>query len=619
MASGKVGGINPPIALFALLPIDAVEHMIMGFSHRLHAGVALLYADERPNRPEDIRRLEPPRSSAVFQGFCSAYRQDPDNDSLCRQCDQMAAWEYYSGQYTKPRMYQCHLNLWDMSFPLLAGDVLCGVLFAGQIVLNDASHLAQIRQAVQGQVPDACQASLLDSLNESVKIDQFKREKRFEDFCKFGQMIQSLITKAYDTTFDAACHAFLVDAGVALTVISLQEEAHWWEQVSSLSKTFCEYVGISSVLLLSRHGSRYQLKATESGLADGVLNVPAWLLAPLESDTLCPVSSEVKDRVTGALGGVDHDNMHVFKKDLAANTGLGVSTAVIVIGALPDRFREAVADFCRLVCLRADVTHLVQKIKQDAQSIRTRVRDALHHTKNPLQKVVSWHDDDDCFAQDAIAETRRKVRREVSFVKEYLRGLYSTAVSRREAVDLADVLREVISTLEDKAAEKGCRIVWTTVPRSLKVIGDPLQLRTALDNVIDNAVKYSWHGPREYPPGVYGPQDIRVNLGMQGNFVELRVVNYGIGIPPKILSQLLGDEAVVVRAQVPDELAKQKWKEQRLGSGLGVPISKQIIEQHGGWFHIDSRSADSGERGKGEEYHRYLTTVSIGIPVGEGQ
>ncbi len=115
------------------------------------------------------------------------------------------------------------------------------------------------------------------------------------------------------------------------------------------------------------------------------------------------------------------------------------------------------------------------------------------------------------------------------------------------------------------------------------VIGDADGLRTALLNVLDNAVKYS-------PAGV----QITAELAMERpGFLRLRVTDTGVGIPPAQLNRVfhrfyrVGGNAV----------AKVK------GTGLGLFIVRAIARQHGG-----DVSAQSYGEGQG-------TTITLHLPL----
>jgi len=94
-----------------------------------------------------------------------------------------------------------------------------------------------------------------------------------------------------------------------------------------------------------------------------------------------------------------------------------------------------------------------------------------------------------------------------------------------------------------------------------RVNGDPEELRTAVSNVLDNAIKYSG-GKVEVLVRIEAPDDKRVRLSVQ---------DHGVGIPPEELKRVFRRFYRVSRS-----LAQVK------GTGLGLFIVKAIAKKHGG-------------------------------------
>jgi len=158
---------------------------------------------------------------------------------------------------------------------------------------------------------------------------------------------------------------------------------------------------------------------------------------------------------------------------------------------------------------------------------------------------------------------------------------------RRQALDLVRVVRETV-------AEYGGQLLTGHVLRvdapaaPCSVLADRDRIEQVLANLLGNAAKYS-------PDG--SPIDVRVSLVDDGALLEVR--DAGIGLPPgttETIFQPFGRAANATRRQVP-------------GMGLGLYISRQIVEQHGGRMW----AASPGE-GEGTIVSAWLPTAVEALP-----
>lgn len=108
---------------------------------------------------------------------------------------------------------------------------------------------------------------------------------------------------------------------------------------------------------------------------------------------------------------------------------------------------------------------------------------------------------------------------------------------------------------------------------NLNVLGDPDDLRTALNNLLDNAVKYS---PEK--------KDIRVSLNGDDQHLRVRVGDRGIGIPSNQLKKIF---ARFYRVPV-------KGFNTVKGTGLGLYIVHAIVKRHGGRVFAESLGEGRG-------------------------
>ena len=136
-----------------------------------------------------------------------------------------------------------------------------------------------------------------------------------------------------------------------------------------------------------------------------------------------------------------------------------------------------------------------------------------------------------------------------------------------EVVDLTALAREVAADAEFEAGSRRCRVTVGAVG-TFFVRGVPHLLRSAVENIVRNAVRYTAENSEvaieldRVPPGNPAP----------GNRVLVRVRDQGPGVPPAALTQLFRPFYRVSEAR----------DRQSGGTGLGLAITRQAVEAHGG-------------------------------------
>ncbi len=140
-------------------------------------------------------------------------------------------------------------------------------------------------------------------------------------------------------------------------------------------------------------------------------------------------------------------------------------------------------------------------------------------------------------------------------------------ILRAKRLSLADIAHQSIDGVRQLAAQASITLV-DEVPRDLPpVMGDADRLTQALINLLSNAVKFA-------PPR----SSVTVNGRADGNYVVLSVRDRGPGIAPQDIGRLFH------RFQQLEGSGSRRVS----GTGLGLVISKAIVEQHGGRVEVDS-------------------------------
>lgn len=136
----------------------------------------------------------------------------------------------------------------------------------------------------------------------------------------------------------------------------------------------------------------------------------------------------------------------------------------------------------------------------------------------------------------------------------------------RRGCDLADLMGQAAEVMAPIAQKAGVQLQVT--PLAAQILADPDRLVQVLTNLLSNAVKFS-------PPGG------RVHLSAEAirSEIRIRVADEGRGIPPELLEDVFERFHQVDASDARD----------RQGSGLGLPICRTIVEQHGGCIWAESR------------------------------
>jgi signal transduction histidine kinase/ActR/RegA family two-component response regulator len=154
----------------------------------------------------------------------------------------------------------------------------------------------------------------------------------------------------------------------------------------------------------------------------------------------------------------------------------------------------------------------------------------------------------------------------------------------RESVYVAQVVEHAVEAARPAAEQRGHHIVVRLGDESLRVHGDQTRLEQILANLLGNALKYT-------PPG--GRIDVEVEL--EQSHIVLRVRDNGTGIAPEMLERIFD-----LFVQANDSL------DQTRGLGIGLTLTKRLVELHGG--HIEARSAGPGQ---GAEFVVWLPALPV--------
>ena len=265
----------------------------------------------------------------------------------------------------------------------------------------------------------------------------------------------------------------------------------------------------------------------------------------------------------------------------ALTTGEPQTRDVAVNGGRPARYFAVHAVAMRdqagapgAVAIFRDITRL----KQLEDVRREFVANVSHELRTPLSIFHGFLEnlrDDPEMPRADQAEVFAILSKHSDRLNALLEDLLTLArlESREEKLQPEDIavdafLRDVAADWETKTAKKQLTLTLDVAAELPPLFADPLRLEQVLNNLLENAVKYTEPGGQ-----------IRVRAACAGEQLELRVEDTGLGIPPADLPHIFER---FYRAD------KARTREQG-GTGLGLSIVKHIAQTHRGSVTAESK------------------------------
>ena len=150
-------------------------------------------------------------------------------------------------------------------------------------------------------------------------------------------------------------------------------------------------------------------------------------------------------------------------------------------------------------------------------------------------------------------------------------------------IDLVSKTEEIINSFEGTASKKGLTLKSSFSQNSIIINFDERAFHSILNNLINNALKFTSEG------------SVTTTISLNNDFVEIKVIDTGIGIAEKDY-QIIFEEFRQV---------SEGYSRNFEGSGLGLSITKKLIEKFGGSISVES------EVGKGSTFTVILPVINI--------
>jgi signal transduction histidine kinase len=236
---------------------------------------------------------------------------------------------------------------------------------------------------------------------------------------------------------------------------------------------------------------------------------------------------------------------------------------------LQDRQRE-------LAGMMATINALLRRVSDSAERERAFIADAAHELRTPLAamrvnvEALQQQTSDPRQQQllDGILSSGARATRLVSQLLRLMRS-DATAGEAVETLSFDGLVQERMAALSGIAHARGIELEMSG-DSDLPVAGRREGLLSLVDNLLDNAIKYS-----------PGRGAVHADLRTEDGRVVLRIADQGPGIAPAL------------RERVFDRFFRDPRQTQS-GSGLGLAIARAVAEQHGGEIVLDAVDGGAG-------------------------
>ena len=241
----------------------------------------------------------------------------------------------------------------------------------------------------------------------------------------------------------------------------------------------------------------------------------------------------------------------------------------------------AARDVTALKRAEGELQHYAQQLERSNAELQDFASIASHDLQEPLRKVLAFGDRLREHSASALDDTGqdylRRMQNAAGRMSQLIQSLleYSRITSRAQPfqrVDLAQVLFEIVSDLDERIRAGGARIISDVLP---VINADPTQMRQLLQNLLANALKFQ--RPAQKPV-----IEVSTRRTESGEW-EITVRDNGIGF----------DEQYAERIFRPFQ--RLHGRQQYEGSGMGLAICRKIVQRHGGTLVAHSTSGQGSE------------------------
>jgi signal transduction histidine kinase/CheY-like chemotaxis protein len=300
-----------------------------------------------------------------------------------------------------------------------------------------------------------------------------------------------------------------------------------------------------------------------------------------EKNTLQLLNHEARDKLKLSLDAVGKSVADVIKSEelvelLLNNQQKQSEELVLQDGSVWLPHVAPIPDYGRILILQ-NITglrefdqakdHFVATVSHDMRAPLDSVRDII----SSLAEVGPLNEEQ-ALSVSRIVTATDQMKDLVNDLLELAR-INSQRKRVQQACNMLEIVTEVMQEFEELAVKKGISLVLTCENGEHIVSGDPAQLRRAISNLLDNAIKFS-----------KDDKDVHITVASQPDNITIAIRDRGVGISEADLPHIFEK---FYRGQ--DSIGGQD------GTGLGLALVRSIVEAHNGKVWVQQNKGNGSE------------------------
>lgn len=217
-----------------------------------------------------------------------------------------------------------------------------------------------------------------------------------------------------------------------------------------------------------------------------------------------------------------------------------------------ERLRQAQEDLARI----SRITTMGELTASLAHEVNQPVAAAITNANTCLRWLV--RDPPDVEEARAAASRLVKDATRAADIVSRIRTLFKKGTPRRESVDICEVVREMLLLLRNETSHYSISIRTEIVPNLPSVMADRVQLQQVFMNLMTNGI--------DAMKDMSGERELTIRSRQENDQLLVSVSDTGMGLPP----------------QQADHVFDPFFTTKEHGTGMGLSISRSIVESHGG-------------------------------------